>query len=221
MEEVEVYFGRDIAPGFFAWVVPTVPGMARVGLMTRRQPAMYLRRWLEHLASWGRVSLDGEAPAIRCGGVPLRPLPRTFGERLLVVGDAAGQVKPISGGGIYYGLIAADIAAATLREAQAEGDLSAKRLGRYHRAWRRKLGRELRTGYWARRLYERLGDRMVDRIFRLIREQGIDTALLEAEDLTFDWHSRTLSRLVRYQVLSRATGALRTPFEDWIDPPRR
>ena len=60
-------------------------------------------------------------------------------------------------------------------------------------AWRKKLGRELKIGYWARKLFERLSDRQIDRIFEIVKANGIDEALLEAEDLSFDWHSQTMS----------------------------
>ncbi|MEE9173415.1 MAG: NAD(P)/FAD-dependent oxidoreductase, partial [Thermoplasmata archaeon] len=81
-----------------------------------------------------------------------------------MVGDAAGQVKPTTGGGIYYGLLCAEIAADTLNGALAGNDLSAENLAEYERRWKKKLGRELRVGYWARKLYERLSDGQIDRI---------------------------------------------------------
>ncbi len=209
VDEVEVYFG-DMAPGFFAWLVPTTPPMALAGLMARKKPGLYLREWLSRLAAQGKIA-SAEAE-ISYGGIPLKPLPRTFGERLLVVGDAAGQVKPVSGGGIYYGLLGADIAAGTLHQALADGDLSAKRLARYERGWRKKLGRELKTGYWARQLFESLSDRQIDRIFEVVRAGGIDEALLKAGDLSFDWHSQTVLRLLRYRVVCRAVNMVKFPL---------
>ena len=74
LDEVEVHFG-DMAPGFFAWLVPTTPTMARAGLMSRRKPGLYLRKWLAHLASQGKIA-SAEAE-ISYGGIPLKPLPRT------------------------------------------------------------------------------------------------------------------------------------------------
>jgi flavin-dependent dehydrogenase len=210
VDEVEAYFGRETAPGFFAWLVPTTPSMARAGLMSRRRPGLYLRKWLTHLAAQGKIASAGAE--IRCRGIPLKPLPRTYGERLLVIGDAAGQVKPTSGGGIYYGLLGADIAADTLHQALADGDLSAQRLARYQREWRKRLGRELRIGYWARRLFERLSDRQMDRIFEIVKARGIDEALLKAEDISFDWHSQTILRLMRYQTVAKALEVIKFPF---------
>ncbi len=208
-DEIEVYFG-DMAPGFFAWLVPTTPLMARVGLMSRKNPGLYLKKWLAHLAARGKIT-SAEAE-LSYGGIPLKPLPRTCSERLIVVGDAAGQVKPTSGGGIYYGLLSADIAARTLHQALEDGDLSAKRLAGYERAWRKRLGRELKTGYWARRLFERLSDRQIDRIFEIVKAGGIDEALLKAKDLSFDWHSKTILRLLKYQMVARTLNLMKLPF---------
>ena len=67
-----------------------------------------------------------------------------------MVGDAAGQVKPTTGGGIYYGLLCADIAANNLHRALDADDLSARNLANYEREWKKKLGRELKIGYYAR-----------------------------------------------------------------------
>jgi digeranylgeranylglycerophospholipid reductase len=209
-DEVEVSFG-DMAPGFFAWLVPTTPPLAKAGLLSRENPGFYLKMWLAELAARGKIATD--EVKISYGGIPLRPLSRTCGERLIAVGDAAGQVKPTSGGGIYYGLLSADIAADTLHEALEDDDLTAKRLARYERGWRKKLGRELRTGYWCRKLFERLSNRQIDRIFEMIKAGGIDEALLKAEDLSFDWHGRTIMSLLKYQVVAKTIGQIKLPFK--------
>jgi digeranylgeranylglycerophospholipid reductase len=208
-DEVEVYFG-EMAPRFFAWIVPTTPPVARVGLLSRSKPGYYLKKWLADLSARGRISSPDAK--IRYGAVPLSPLPRTSGERLMVIGDAAGQVKPTSGGGIYYGLLSAEIAASILHRALDDDDLTAARMAQYHRGWRKKLGRELRTGYWARRFFERLSDRQVDRLFRVVRSGGIDEAMLKAEDISFDWHSRTISGLLKYRLVSKTLNVIRLPF---------
>ncbi len=210
VDEIEVYFGQKIAPGFFAWLVPTSPQMARVGLLSRRSPGLYLRGLMSSLVVQGKI-VSAEAE-LSYGGIPLKPLARTYSDRLLVVGDAAGQVKPTTGGGIYYGLLCVDIAANTLHRALESNDLSARSLGSYERGWRRKLGRELRIGYWARKLYQRLSDRQIDRIFDVIKSNGIDEALLKAEDLAFDWHGKAVLRLVRNAVVAKAMEAVKAPF---------
>lgn len=207
--EVEVYFGREVAPGFFAWLVPTVPGKAKVGLLSRKTPTPYLKKLLTSLAAEGKIaSADVE---ISHGAVPLKPLPRTYADRLVVVGDAAGHVKPTTGGGIYYGLLGADIAARALHQALQSNDLSAKSLARYEREWQQLLGRELMTGYWARKLFEKLSDGQIDKVFDIIKRNGIDEALLKEKDLSFDWHSKTILKLLGHRVVASAVNVFRLP----------
>lgn len=166
-----------------------------------KTPARFLKKWLNLLVEQGKVkSADVK---IHYGGIPLKPPPRTYGERMVAVGDAAGQVKPTTGGGIYYGLIGADFAADVLHQALKDNDLSSKRLSSYERAWRRKLGGELRTGYRARGFLEKLSERQIDQLFKVIKSSGIDEALLKIKDLSFDWHSRTIKNLFKYQIITR------------------
>jgi len=210
VDEVEVYFGQEVAPAFFAWLVPTLPQRALVGLLSRRSPGLYLRKLMSSLLAQGKiVSVEAE---LSYRGIPLKPLARTYGERLMVVGTAAGQVKPTTGGGIYYGLLCADIAASNLHRALKSNDLSAKSLASYDRGWRRKLGQELRIGYWARKFYEHLSDRQIDRIFDMIKSNGIDDALLKADDLSFDWHGKAVLRLLGHRAVSKAIEAMKIPF---------
>ncbi|GAI82213.1 unnamed protein product, partial [marine sediment metagenome] len=183
VDEVEVYFGQGVASGFFAWLAPTSPQRALVGLLARRNPGLYLKRLLLNLLNQGKV-VSAEVEPIY-GGIPLKPLPRTYGKRLIAVGNAAGQVKPTTGGGIYFGLLSAEIAANTLHRCLAADNLSARRLADYERGWRKKLGRELELDYYARKFYQCLGDQRIDKLFDIIKSNGIDEALLKAKDLSF------------------------------------
>jgi flavin-dependent dehydrogenase len=215
LEEVEVYFG-DTAPGFFAWLTPTTPGKAKAGLLSRREPGALLKNWLNKLEKQEKITTKDVK--IHYGGIPLKPPPYSYKDRMIAVGDAAGHTKPTSGGGIYYGLIGADTAAEVLHKALVDGDFTAKRLSRYQRAWRKKLGRELQMGYWARRLYERLSHEQIDLIFKIMKSGGIDEALLKAKDLSFDWHSRTIIQLLKYQVVAGTLKIIKMPFKaDHID----
>lgn len=209
-DEVEVYFGEEIAPGFFAWLVPTSPRKVLVGLLARRNPDVYLRRLLARLLAQGKIT--STEVEMTYGGIPLQPLERTYGERLVVVGTAAGQVKPTTGGGVYYGLLCADIAANHLNRALKSDNLSAGNLSRYQREWQKMLGTELKIGYWARKLCERLSDRQIDQIFDIIESNGIDEVLLEADDLSFDWHSKVVTRLLADRAVSKAMMVMKIPL---------
>lgn len=210
VDEVEVYFGQEIAPAFFAWLVPTSSQRALVGLLSRRNPELYLRKLISFLQAQGKVASVEVEPCYRT--IPIKPLPRTYGNRLVVVGDAAGQVKPTTGGGIYFGLLCADIAANNLHRALESDDLSAKSLASYERGWKKKLGQELRIGYWARKFYGRLSDRQIDRIFDIMESTNIDEALLKAGDFSFDWHGKALLKLLGQTAVSKAIGIMKIPF---------
>ncbi|RJQ39143.1 MAG: NAD(P)/FAD-dependent oxidoreductase [Dehalococcoidia bacterium] len=195
VEEVEVYFGRQIAPGFFGWLVPSVPGMARAGLLCRRRPANYFKQFAANLAAQGKIAFGNIKPDF--GAIPLKSLEHTSSDRLLVVGEAAGQIKPTSGGGIYYGLLGADIAADVLHHALDTDRLSAKDLADYDRRWRRLLGREMARGYRARKVFECLSDRQIDRIFAIINDTGLEKELANMKELSFDWHGKAITALLR------------------------
>ena len=211
IDEIEVYFGQKIAPGFFAWLVPTLPHRALARLLSRHSLGFYLKRLMSALLAQGKIVSD-EAE-LRYSGVPLRPLARTYGERLLVVGSAAGQVKPTTGGGIYYGLLCANIAADNLHQTLETNTLSARSMANYEREWRRKLGRELKMDYWARRFYEHLSDRQIDKVFDIIKSNGIDNDLLNADDVSFDWHGEAMLRLLRHRAVSNVIKVMRIPFQ--------
>jgi len=210
VEEVEIYTGGRIAPGFFAWLVPTTNGMARVGLISRRQPKQHLRRLIAELTARGKLS-ETEV-TLHSRQMPLGMLPRTYGRRLLVVGDAAGQVKPTTGGGIYYGLLCAGLAAGVLSAALEEDDLTAARLAVYQKQWRHLLGKDIKLGSMARRFYQLLGDGQLDSLFGLANASGVVEALIAEDNLTFDWHGRVILSLVKKRFLAGAAATLKIPF---------
>jgi flavin-dependent dehydrogenase len=105
--------------------------------------------------------------------LPLSTLPRTFAARILVVGDAAGLVKPTTGGGIYYSLVSAVFAAETLIPA-LEGDrLDADALSVYQQRWRQRLGPEFQAQLALRMLAQRMSDAEIDSLFDLALTDGV------------------------------------------------
>jgi geranylgeranyl reductase family protein len=204
LQEVEVYLGQEIAPGFFGWLVPTSAGKALAGLLSRRSPGSRLRNLLSSLLAKGKIA--SIETSITHGGIPLTPLPKTYKERIVVVGDAAGQVKPTTGGGIYYGLLCADIAAEVMHGALQTDDFSAKRMSNYEKDWQKKLSRELQIGYWARKTYERLDDRQIENIFDIIQTNKIHEEILQSPDFSFDWHGDSILRALKNKPLARMFG---------------
>jgi geranylgeranyl reductase family protein len=210
LDEVEVYLGRQTAPAFFAWLVPTSHRRALAGLLSRRRSGFYLNKLVSSLAAQGKIVSTEVKPSY--AKVPLKPLARTYSDRIIVVGSAAGQVKPTTGGGIYFGLMCADIAADHLQQALEDDHLSAKHLSNYEKAWKKKLTGELRAADWGRKFFALLSDRQIDRVFDIMKTNGVDEALLKADDLSFDWPGKAVLRIMGHRALSRTVETIKLPL---------
>jgi len=128
-------------PGFFAWRIPRGDGGVEYGLAVR--PGDDAPGRFDDLCAGYDASIDE-----RCSGlIPIGPAAETTGRRSLLVGDAAGQTKPFTGGGILYGMRAADIAAREV-DPRAPATLDA-----YERGWREELERDVWLGHLVRRAY--------------------------------------------------------------------
>jgi digeranylgeranylglycerophospholipid reductase len=192
-EKVEVHLGQ--APGLFAWVVPLDGSFARIGLCARDQGCERLRAFLKTDIIAKR--LQGSPVALNVGGLPMGPPAATAVEGLLAVGDAAGQVKPTSGGGIYPGLVAAKIAGGVAAAAALEGDGSAERLGEYDRLWRAALGSELEMGMKMNRMLSKMGISEIDELVGYIASKPrLIRAIEEHGDI--DHPSRLMARMLSY-----------------------
>jgi digeranylgeranylglycerophospholipid reductase len=192
-DHVDLFGGRDVAPGFFAWVVPQGEHTGLVGLASE-PGGMHPKARLEAFMASG--ALEGTLPdlsvtAHHAGAIPLGPVPRPVADRVVLVGDAAAQAKATSGGGVYPGLVAARHAAATLVRAHEEGDLSARNLMSYTRAFDAEVGAELAKAARLRRSFRAMSDRMVDDLVLALDDPELVDTIVREGDIEFP------SRLVR------------------------
>lgn len=175
--DVEVHFGSDVAPQGFAWVVPVVRStgtFARIGLMSEHDAAACFRRFATRVdRTWGLGVPDVDAMVPRQKMLPLAPIDRTFADRVLAVGDAAGIVKATTGGGIYYSLVSASIAADVLAPALRNSTLDASFLERYQKLWQRQLGEELGAQLTLREYAEQMDDEGIEGLFELAQTNGV------------------------------------------------
>ena len=190
VSETEVYLLQDLARGLFAWLVPAGGPLVRVGVLSPRSAKAQMGRFLERPEV--RRRLRKREIRISQRPVPVSPLRRTYADGLIVIGDAAGQVKPTTGGGLYFGAIAARAGADVIGEALVAGDLSSKVLSAYERRWKSDFGSELRLGSRVRRIYGQLSPRQVDAVIDWAAHHHVADELLASPSFSFDWHSRTL-----------------------------
>lgn len=210
LEAAEIYLGRRGAPGYFSWAVPYGPGEARLGALAAQggrsafgdlvgRPEIARRLTEAATETSGTLRPDPSACLLSRGIVqgPVRP---SYADRVLAVGEAAGQVKTTTGGGIYYGLIGAELAAETLDEGLRKDRLEAGFLARYEERWWRRLGGEIESGLELQRLARRVGDPQVDQLFAALQD-GLGTAVRRL--VRFDWHRPVLRELFRHESVRR------------------
>jgi digeranylgeranylglycerophospholipid reductase len=201
--EIEVHFGREVAPAGFAWLVPVpreIGPHARIGLMSATKVRDRFCRLLTHLATAAGIDPSG-LPTPRLRMLPLGPVARTYNDRVLAVGDAAGLVKPTTGGGIHYSLLSGSIAAETLDHALRRDRLDETSLARYERLWRQRLGQEIRVGMAFRRIAARLSDDSIDEIIELARVDGVIPLLQQTA--SFNWHRKAAVALLGHPSFRR------------------
>jgi len=186
---VDLFFGKKLAPDFFAWIIPTSENSARVGLASRKT------RLSETLLSFIQKHLNKYTISRKYGGVIYtgQPSKMTYNNGLLVVGDAAGQTKPTTGGGVITGGMCAHLAGKTAAEAASNNDFSSSFLKIFERRWKKRFGKELRIMYLARKFIDALSDKHLDDLFRIIIKKELYRKIEQYGDI--DFQSSVLVRL--------------------------
>ncbi|MCM8791831.1 MAG: NAD(P)/FAD-dependent oxidoreductase [Candidatus Omnitrophica bacterium] len=169
---VQVYLKKP----FFAWIIPESTQIVRAGIISYN-PYQDLLDFLRE------NNVKGEILEKFAGTVPLGTC-QTQKENIFLIGDAACQVKPLTQGGIYYGMRCAEILADCILK---------KRLYEYEKRWRERFGEEINVGLKIRKLYLTLNDRDIAKIFRILKKNKI---ILE-RFADFENHSRMFSFLAK------------------------
>jgi digeranylgeranylglycerophospholipid reductase len=195
---VEMYLGRKIAPGFFAWIIPIENDSAKVGLATESgDPRKYLQKFMEKHPVASAKLKNSRVAGLSLHPIPLKgPLPKTYSDGLLVVGDAASQVKPTTGGGVIFGLTCAKVAGEVAYEAVKRRDFSESFLSSYQSRWKRLVGFDLGVMLRLRRMLNTFSDNKTDGMIDLAGRFRIDRVLEKVGDL--DFQGRSLIPMLRY-----------------------
>lgn len=199
---VEVFFGRSNAPKGFAWAVPvTRPDgcHVRVGVMAERNVDQCFADVLARVAPrWGIERTD-QAPRRKM--LPLSTVARSYADRVLAAGDAAGLVKPTTGGGIYYAVVSGRLAGHTMSVALEADRLSARDLSEYQRQWRRRFMSEFGAQLALRMLAHRMSDEAIDRLFELALTDGVMPIIRRFA--RFNQHQGFIRELLRHPPARR------------------
>ena len=175
-DHIHLFFGKSIAPRGYIWIFPTDEDAANVGIGIDARSEMsareYLERWMRKHPEYGfeRASII----EVRGGGIPVGGLlKRLTMDRLMVIGDAAHQVHPLHGGGMFLAMEAAQIAAEVAAKAKELGDFSDRVLSEYTERWWKVRGTRLEKLVKARQVLEKLEDEDFNKLVELFDEEDI------------------------------------------------
>lgn len=188
---VRIHVGNKLAPSFFAWEIPG-RDTVRVGLACEGGSAM---EHFHKLQASGIFKARAAPVHTLAGTIPLGTRIRTYDDNALLVGDAAGQVKATTGGGIYMGLKAAEAAVKAVQYCLERDSLSRSSLERYQRYWYNSIGKELKNTYKLHRVLCSLSDAELEDIFKQLNKPGVLEVIQERGDI--DYPSRLVFPLVR------------------------
>jgi len=185
-ERIEVHLDQQKYPGFFAWVIPTRRDEAKVGVAGRGINAVSVME--DFLKKKGKHSTLRKifAPIWIKG-----PIKEFVTNNVVTIGDAAGQSKPTTAGGIYscgLGGIFAGKAISKFLDSENKSELS-----EYQKKWNEKFGKEFEHMLLARSLLERLDNKSVDAIFDTITPKILDEISKEGN---FDFHTTSVAKML-------------------------
>jgi geranylgeranyl reductase family protein len=197
---VEIFVGKDIAPGFFAWIIPTNEKgtQARVGLCigqeSPKSPKDYFSSFLKSKIPSDLIK-NAKITNQYGGVIPLGALKKTFDSNVLIVGDAAAQVKPTSGGGIYTGLKCAEHCSNVSIDALEKNKFNSQYLKKYHKSWSIDIGRELYLGMKFRKIFKHFSDKQFDNYIEKFQSSKINQVISRYGDI--DYPSKLIKPMLK------------------------
>ena len=184
--QVEVYIDQKKYPEFFGWIIPSGNGVGKVGVAGKE---INVSKTMENL-----LSSKGNHSIIRKIYAPIwikGPIKKFTSENIVIVGDAAGQAKPTTAGGIYSCGMGGIVAGKTITKFLETKKISD--LEEYQKIWINKFGKEFEKQTLARRLLRRLDNDSIDKLFNQITPEIIKE-ISEKDD--FDFHTGSIIKLL-------------------------
>jgi digeranylgeranylglycerophospholipid reductase len=178
----EFFFGNKMAPGGYLWIFPKGGRLANVGIGMQGsqsgpgEPIRLLDRFL-------RIKMPGaRILQMVAGGIPTSgPIKDTTSDGIMLVGDAAHQSDPLTGGGIINAMRAGVMAGETAGKALSSGDVSAAGLKEYEDRWRSSIGKQIEKRYRAKNFFLKLTDDDLNRLIGSLH--GKDVSRMNTRDM--------------------------------------
>jgi digeranylgeranylglycerophospholipid reductase len=172
------FFLGSVAPGGYVWIFPKDEDTANVGLgmqLSKLKEPAEVKKQLDRFISKQPGLRKGRPLELVSGAVSVcAPIDQTVSDRVLLVGDAARQIDPITGGGISNSCVAGKVAGEVLANCVRSGDFSAKALQKYENGWRDLLEDHLYRNWMAKEKLVTLPDETFDNILATLNEVGVE-----------------------------------------------
>jgi geranylgeranyl reductase family protein len=184
--KVEVFFDQEKYPGFFAWIIPSGEGKGKVGVAGKGIKVLEtLEEFLEKKGNYSTIRKIF-APIWIKG-----PIKKFVDDKTVIVGDAAGQAKPTTSGGIYTSGMGGVLAGRAIAKFLKTNDELA--LEEYQKQWKSQFGEEFEKQIMARKVLERIDNNTINKLFDSITPE-ITKEISEKED--FDFHTGSIIKLL-------------------------
>ena len=183
-ERIIIHIGQNFAPGSFGWIVPAGLGNTRIGVLTYDRNRRWLNKFLKNRLNISDKNIKNR---LRLKPIAYGPIDRSVKNRVLAVGEAAGQIKTTTGGGIFYGLLCSEIAVDKI----AKYFKSKHRLTDYELTWRTALKSEFDIGKSLREIARTLDDDTIEKLFAFVKKNRVWVRYLLPR-INFDFHSNFL-----------------------------
>ena len=195
-DTINIRIGTDIAPGLFSWEAP-FGEYTRIGLCSiwsAGPPIEMMKVLMKRVGAE-----DCEIVRKYCGKIPMGRRRRMYSDNVMLIGDAASQVKPVSAGGIYPSLMSAGPLCETAEEAFLKDDFSAKVLSGYEKRWNPLVGKELDRSYRLRKVYLKFNNDDMNAIYPYMAKKSVNDALN-----TVDIDSPSISAFIAFRNIPTA-----------------
>ena len=184
--QVEVYFDQIKYPDFFAWIIPSRKGIGKVGVAgkeinTSKTIEMFLK------SKGGCSTIRKIFSPIWVNG----PIKKFVTENIVIVGDAAGQSKPTTAGGIFSCGMGGIMAGNAITKYLETNDLS--QLQQYQKSWHNKFGKEFEKQLLARKILSRVNNETIDKLFDMVTPDILSD--ISSKD-DFDFHAASIVKLL-------------------------
>jgi len=184
--KVEVIFDQEKYPGFFAWVIPSNEGKGKVGVAGK---GINVSDTLNEI-----LKEKGKYSTIRKIFAPIwikGPIEKFVDGKTVIVGDAAGQAKPTTAGGIFTSGMGGVFAGQAISKFLKTNEMS--HLQEYQKRWTERFGKEFDKQLLARKILERLDNQTINKLFESITPE-ITNEISEKDD--FDFHTSSIIKLL-------------------------